>query len=181
MLSSPRSRLSRSGVAPDAPPALPISSRLRLRANHATDQRARKRARARHTYTHTQSERKRERKRGRSEPADQRMAERTAAEKTSSAHGGGSPRSASRRSGARGSTLAAALLQQRTHSICLVRCPSPRAQSGSRCCCSPAGGTQPSSSSFVPLGLALLLGSPRVHGRVARPARCQTVDQTSQS
>ena len=169
MLSSPRSRLSRSGVAPDAPPALPISSRLRLRANHATDQRARKRARARHTYTHTQSERKRERKRGRSEPADQRMAERTAAEKTSSAHGGGSPRSASRRSGARGSTLAAALLQQRTHSICLVRCPSPRAQSGSRCSCSPAGGTQPSSS-CVPLGLALLLGSPRVHGRVARSA-----------
>lgn len=64
MLSSPRSRLSRSGVAPDAPPALPISSRLRLRANHATDQRARKRARARHTYTHTESERKREKKGG---------------------------------------------------------------------------------------------------------------------
>ena len=64
MLSSPRSRLSRSGVAPDAPPALPISSRLRLRANHATDQRARKRARARHTYTHTESERERERRRG---------------------------------------------------------------------------------------------------------------------
>ena len=89
MLSSRRPRLSRSGVAPDSPPELPMSSRWRLTANDADGSTS-------------------------GEPA--------AGESRGSAHGGGSPRSASLRTGGAASLVLergsnhAATLQQRTRS-----------------------------------------------------------------
>lgn len=91
MLSRRRSRLSRSGVAPDGPPEVPMSSRWRLRAEHA-------------------------------EKSEKNNA--IPGELRGPPYGGGSPRNASRRTGAaaslrdRGSTHAAATLQQRTDRIC---------------------------------------------------------------
>ena len=92
MLSSCRSRLSRSGVAPDSPPALPMSSRGRLTTDDADES---------------------------------ENSESTAEESRGSAHGGGSPRSASLRTGAAAARLGdrcrrqacAAPLQRRRDSI----------------------------------------------------------------